>query len=303
MTLSIVVPTFNSSNFISKTLKTLVNGCRQYDLSEIVVVSDGSTDKTVDTVMELRPIFTDITVRVIRVAINVGQTNATGIGLALASSDLVLTIDDDLKDDVSSVVVLIEALRSHGLDFVVGVANQADVGRFRAFASELVRRIAVRSHNTPRNFRFSSFCLYDRRFLDRARIENVPNFELGWMFFLTRSYMNVTTSRQPSLRESTNYRYWSLIRTSIPFVRYIAGRVTLVLRFFALAVALVASLTFVAYIANFFVSGRKVPGFASLILVSLANLGLLGIISQEVFLWSRNRKSGVDVWRVSEEVQ
>ena len=45
--ISIVIPTYNSENFIAKTLETVLS--QTYNKYEVIVSDDGSTDNTVET--------------------------------------------------------------------------------------------------------------------------------------------------------------------------------------------------------------------------------------------------------------
>ena len=52
---SVICPTYNSAEFISNTLKSVIE--QTYAASEIVVVDDGSTDNTVQIILSLKKIM------------------------------------------------------------------------------------------------------------------------------------------------------------------------------------------------------------------------------------------------------
>jgi glycosyltransferase involved in cell wall biosynthesis len=86
VTVSIIIPAFNEERNIRYVLEPL---CTIKDVGEVVVVNDGSTDKTSETARALG-------VRVIDLPQNRGKSHAMWTGLNSTSGDIVLFIDADL---------------------------------------------------------------------------------------------------------------------------------------------------------------------------------------------------------------
>ena len=86
MDIALVIPAYNEEETISEVLET----AKQANLfSEIVVVSDGSTDNTVQKVLEAG-------VQAVALPDNQGKGAAMKIGLENTSSDLIVFLDADL---------------------------------------------------------------------------------------------------------------------------------------------------------------------------------------------------------------
>jgi glycosyltransferase involved in cell wall biosynthesis len=91
--LSIVIPAFNEERYIARLLrKVLAVDLNQFGLSkEIIVVDDGSTDRTGSIAREMPG------VAVYRLTRNAGKGTAVRAGLARTSGDLVVIQDADLE--------------------------------------------------------------------------------------------------------------------------------------------------------------------------------------------------------------
>jgi dolichyl-phosphate beta-glucosyltransferase len=116
--LSVVVPAYNEEQRLPKSLQVLWDTVgRYFSTFEIIIVDDGSTDRTADIVMsfsEQRP-----GVRLIRYQKNRGKGYAVRTGVLAAVGDLVLFSDADLSTPVSEVEKLLRAMEG-GADVAIG---------------------------------------------------------------------------------------------------------------------------------------------------------------------------------------
>jgi len=86
--ISIIIPAFNAEKYISECLISVIN--QSYDNLEIIVVNDGSTDKT----SEILNNFSDSRIIVVNQG-NKGCSAAKNIGLRMASGDYIQYLDAD----------------------------------------------------------------------------------------------------------------------------------------------------------------------------------------------------------------
>jgi len=115
--LSIVVPLKDEEQNITPLYEELVGVLeRGADTYEIILVDDGSSDRTFDRAAELH--HRDDRVRVIRFTGNFGQTAAFAAGFAVARGRFIVTLDGDLQNDPADIPRLLELANSH--DIVVG---------------------------------------------------------------------------------------------------------------------------------------------------------------------------------------
>jgi glycosyltransferase involved in cell wall biosynthesis len=90
--ISVVIPTFNSENFIAKTLETLYS--QTYNNYEVIVSDDGSSDNTVEVVKE---VFDKYGYRENKILINSheGAAAARNRGIEAANGDWISFLDSD----------------------------------------------------------------------------------------------------------------------------------------------------------------------------------------------------------------
>lgn len=93
---SVIVPVFNASKYISKTLDSIIN--QDFDSYEIIVVDDGSTDNSLEIIKETLE-KTEIPHKIVHQE-NAGVSVARNVGIDASTGDYLVFIDAD--DHVSS---------------------------------------------------------------------------------------------------------------------------------------------------------------------------------------------------------
>jgi glycosyltransferase involved in cell wall biosynthesis len=114
--LSVLVPAFNEERTIVQVLRRLLTLGPL--LKEVVVVDDGSSDRTPDLVREMaacEPI-----IRFHRLAQNSGKTAAIRVALDLAEGDVIIVQDADLEYDPSEIPEVIAPILAGHADVVYG---------------------------------------------------------------------------------------------------------------------------------------------------------------------------------------
>lgn len=130
--LTIVVPCYDEQEVLhetSKLLKNIIDDLIEQNKisvnSKILFVNDGSKDKTWEIIEQLQTqekVFTGI-----RLSRNFGHQNAVMAGLSRAVwySDMMITIDADLQDDIQKIYEMVDNFYQ-GFDIVYGVRNNRD---------------------------------------------------------------------------------------------------------------------------------------------------------------------------------
>ncbi|MEM6590712.1 MAG: glycosyltransferase [Cyanobacteria bacterium P01_C01_bin.73] len=88
MSISVIIPAFNSENHIHSALESVVN--QTYQPKEVIVIDDASTDNTANLVLEQYP-----SVNLIQLRENGGAARARNKGLSVASGELIAFLDSD----------------------------------------------------------------------------------------------------------------------------------------------------------------------------------------------------------------
>ncbi|HVN37685.1 MAG TPA: dolichyl-phosphate beta-glucosyltransferase, partial [Myxococcota bacterium] len=119
ISLSLIVPAFDEGRRIGASLRHISSYLEaRTPLSEIVVVDDGSRDRTAEIVRELAPGL-GVPVCLARYAPNRGKGAAVKLGFALARGDRIVFMDADLSTPIEMLEPLLCQLDA-GSDVVIG---------------------------------------------------------------------------------------------------------------------------------------------------------------------------------------
>ena len=164
--LSVVVPTYRSPGTLSQLVdEVLAHLSPRFSSVEFVFVDDGSPDDTWSSIVALSEKYN--CVRGIRLSRNYGQHNALLAGIRSSTSDLILTMDDDLQNPPDQIELLIAAL-TPDVDLAYGYPVSEAQSRFRNFASRATKRLMRAGLGDAVNPRHSAFRLFRRRLVEAA---------------------------------------------------------------------------------------------------------------------------------------
>lgn len=114
---SVVVPLYNEEDNVRPLVEAIRAALLGLPRWELILVDDGSRDRTPDEAEGLARF--DDRIRVARLARNYGQTQAMQAGFDLAKGDVVVSMDGDLQNDPSDIPLLVAKL-DEGYDLVAG---------------------------------------------------------------------------------------------------------------------------------------------------------------------------------------
>lgn len=130
---SIVVPADDEQRTIGSVLSSVLKAIP--DVHEIIVVDDGSKDKTSQVAQDLAR--AEPRIRVLRLAKSEGKTAALKRGFATSTGDVVIAQDADLEYDPEEIPSLVAPIASGKADVVYGsrflVRRAARVLYFRRY--------------------------------------------------------------------------------------------------------------------------------------------------------------------------
>ncbi len=127
MKLSIIIPVYNEERYAAETMRRAFGAPLPAAFSrEVIVVDDGSRDKTVAILQTLQQEFP---FRLVTHPQNQGKGVAVRTGIAETTGDLVLIQDADLEYDPCEYAVLLSGLQA-GVDAVYGARG---IGQYPAY--------------------------------------------------------------------------------------------------------------------------------------------------------------------------
>ncbi|GKQ42393.1 glycosyl transferase [Companilactobacillus sp. RD055328] len=130
--LTIVVPAFNEEEMLPISMNKLLeieDRLIKDELitsdSDVMVVNDGSKDKTWEVITKLHK--ENSRIKGIKFSRNFGHQNAliAGLDIAIKETDMIVTIDADLQDDPEAIIEMVKKA-NEGTDIVYAVRNNRD---------------------------------------------------------------------------------------------------------------------------------------------------------------------------------
>lgn len=295
--LSLVVPVFNEAEavdiFIEKVFDVFKNDHSVY--LEIVFVNDGSTDDTLERLLNRQS--EESRIRIVDLSRNFGKEAALTAGLQAAKGQIIVPIDVDLQDPPELILEMIALWRS-GYEVVLGrrINRESDSWTKRTFANWFYRL-----HNKIGNPRLPEN-VGDFRLMDRTVVESLNNLVesrrfmkglFAWVGFRT-AYVDYV--RPERVAGTTKFNGWKLWNFALEGITSFSTAPLRIWTYLGLGVSFI-SFIFATYIAlNVFFAGVDVPGYASLMVavtflggLQLIGIGVIGEYLGRVYIESKRR--------------
>ena len=171
ITLSVVVPCYNEEAAIIELLRRVAAVKVADVLFDVIVVDDGSKDRTVELLEQNPGLYT----KLIKRPRNGGKGAAVRDGLKVATGEYVLFQDADLEYDPNDYAKLLKPVRELGADIVMGSRLVASpLTRVSYFWHKVGNKLITLIFNVLNNTTFtdvySCYLLYRRALVDPAEI-------------------------------------------------------------------------------------------------------------------------------------
>ena len=295
--LSAVVPCFNEEAGLSELYPRLSRACRDAagDDYEIVLVDDGSTDRTWPIIRELA--VHDAHVVGVTLSRNHGHQLALTAGLSICRGDRVLILDADLQDPPELVGEMMALIDREGAEVVYGqrISREGESWHKKATAS-LFYRLLGRITELPIPVDTGDFRLMTRRAL--LVLQSMPEqhrFIRGMVSWIGFRQVPFHYNRAQRFAGETKYPMRKMLRLAVDAI---TGFSTQPLRL-SLHFAIVLGLISAALLVYTFISWLyfdAVAGWSSLMAVMLilgsAQMLFLGIIGEylgRLYMQSKHR--------------
>lgn len=276
---------------------------QNYRAFEIILVNDGSTDRSWETISQLLPQYDRV--RAIDMLRNYGQHNALLAGIRAASGDFVVTIDDDLQNPVEEIPKLIERL-NRGYDVVYGKPRKAEHDLLRNIASGTTKFVLAGAMGADTALSISSFRAFRTKLREAFAAYRNPHVNIDVLLtWATTKFTHVEVEHRPRLEGKSTYTLPKLLNHALNMV---TGFTTAPLRIASLtgiAFTLLGASLLIYFIGRFMLQGLAVPGFvflaSAMLLFSGAQMFALGIMGEylsRMFVRNMDRP----VYSISEEL-
>lgn len=204
MKISVVIPCYRSENTLPSVVEETIRILQERPSIdyEIILVDDGSPDRTIETI---RSLCQNKKIKGIGLARNFGQPCASLAGFSAVTGDVVVYSDDDGQTPIDHLWPLVDQLEQ-GND-VVFATFPAHTQRVLQRAGRVLNNLmASYLIGKPKHLHFGNFWVCRRFIVDEAVKFKNPYPYMGGIFVKTTRHMSeVPTSQRPRLSGRSNY--------------------------------------------------------------------------------------------------
>ena len=303
-TYSVVIPVYNSSAIVGRTIDRVVEVFEGAGLSyELILVNDGSRDDSWNVISErARKGPHIIAVNLLK---NYGQHKANLAGLRESSGDYIITMDDDLQNPPDQALVLIDEAMN-GWDVVFGKFERKQAAGYRRIGSKLISLINRRVFAQPPGLAVSNFRILRRDVVDRiCESRTAHPYITGQALMYSSNRSDVVVRHEPREVGKSNYGLTRILRLVFAILFSYS---LFPLRAAAVAGFGIATVSFVLgayYLVRSFFVDTPVAGWTTIaVLLAMLNGVIIALLSMlgEYVVRTLNAVSAHDTYHVMERV-
>lgn len=301
--LAIVVPCYNeeevlklASKALRDVLDDLVGKGKIADDSFILFVNDGSRDRTWELIEEEHAAY-PARVRGVKLAGNVGHQFALTAGLVTAKdmSDVTISIDADLQDDVDVIEEMVDKFHG-GCDIVYGVRRERKTDTFfkRTSAQAFYKLMHLMGVKTVYNH--ADFRLMSRRAVEEfSKYKETNLFLRGMMPLIGYQTDNVYYDRKERAAGESKYPLKKMVALAFNGISSFSVKPISLILGLGMFIILISGLMLIYALFSYF-SGHVVAGWTSLIVsvwflggLQLLAIGMVGLYIGKIYMEVKQR--------------
>jgi glycosyltransferase involved in cell wall biosynthesis len=301
--LAIVVPCYNeeevlkiASEALRGVLDDLIRKKKIAEDSFILFVNDGSKDRTWELIEEEHALH-PVQVSGVKLAGNVGHQFALTAGLITAKdrSDVTISIDADLQDDVNVIEEMIDKFHA-GCDIVYGVRRERKTDTFfkRTTAQAFYKLMSLMGVKTVYNH--ADFRLMSKRAVEEfSKYKETNLFLRGMMPLIGYQTDSVYYDRKERVAGESKYPLKKMLALAFNGISSFSVKPISLILGVGLVIIFCSVLALV-YALISYCTGHVVPGWTSLIIsiwflggLQLLAIGLVGLYIGKIYIEVKQR--------------
>lgn len=283
--ISIIVPAYNEEEslpILYERLDKLMNDANNYEF-EVLFVNDGSKDRTIEIIKELRE--KDKRICYVDFSRNFGKEIAMIAGLDYAKGDAVIFIDADLQDPPELIPELIKYWEE-GYDDVYAKRNSRKGETFlKKFTSKMYYNVLQKLTKVPIQKDTGDFRLLDRRCVNALKklreSQRCTKSIFSWIGYKKKE---VSYNRDPRVAGKTKWNYKKLIDLAIDGITSLTTSPLRIATYISIPTFLALFIYFIYVIIKSCVLHIAIQAFQAIILLILFFSGiqilLFGIVGE-----------------------
>ncbi len=285
--ISIIIPAYNESENLAelhKRIRQNIDGLTQYDF-EIIIIENGSTDDSMERLSGISR--NDKRFKIIQLSRNFGSDNPLTVGLLHASGDAAILMNADLQDPPEMLEKFIEKWKE-GFEIVYGIVKSRKGTAFsRRISTSLFYKVInfLTKGVFPRDV--SDFRILDRQvYLSVNQMPERNRFLRGMIIWTGFRQAGIPFERPPRFAGESKADFRTVFKLAMDGIFSFSYFPLRVITALGILLAIVSFVMLCIYVALFFILGREVPGFTTLITIVLFMFGtlffILGIIGEYI---------------------
>lgn len=293
---SVVIPIKNESEGIFILFSRLIPILKQLPVDyEIVTINDGSTDNTLDLLLEHKNELPQL--KVVDLSRNFGKEAALYAGFAYCSGDCAIAIDADLQDPPELILEMV-SFWQQGFEVVTAVRkSRSSDAYFKRKTAGMFYKLMNRISDIKLTPNAGDYRLLDRIAIDAfLKLGERVRFNKGLLSWIGFKEKIIYHHREERVVGHTKWNYWNLFKFSVDGITSFSKTPLEVWFYIGLTISAIGFMYAIYYFIKTMFYGIDVHGYPSLLLLILffsglqmMGIGILGKYIGRIFVESKQR--------------
>lgn len=295
--ITLIIPCYNEEDVIEacyKSIKSVITILPNYSF-EILFVNDGSKDKTLEIIKDLRK--KDSTISYIDFSRNFGKEIALIAGLDYENSDAIVFMDADLQHPPEAIVEMVKWWEDGYDDVCVKRRERPGETWFKKWSSKTYYKVLNKLTRIPIQPGVGDFRLLDRKCVEALKLyRETQRYNKGLCSLIGFRKKEIVIDLNERLAGETKWNFFQLCNLAIEGITSFTIAPLRVASIIGSIFAIIAMIYMAYIVIKTLLLGGDLPGYPSLISVvlfiggvQLLFLGIIGEYLGRVFNESKNR--------------
>lgn len=296
MKISVLIPAYNEEGNITELNKRLTNTLKEYNY-ELIYINDGSKDKTLDKMKNISK--NENNIKYISFSRNFGKDAAIYAGLKYSTGDFICIIDADLQQNPKYIISMYEHLiKNEEIDQIAMVMKNRNKEKL---ITKIMKKTFYKTINNLSDTKFvdgaSDFRMFRKNvkkaILDISEKNRFTKGIFSWIGFNTE-YIYYTVEDRFSGKTKFNGK--EQLKYALTGITNYSIKPLHLSTTIGIIIAILAFIYIIVTIFQVIIFGKDVPGYASLLVVSLFMgslqlifIGIVGTYLGKTYIETKNR--------------
>lgn len=296
MKISVLIPAYNEEGNITELNKRLTNTLKEYNY-ELIYINDGSKDKTLDKMKNISK--NEDNIKYISFSRNFGKDAAIYAGLKYSTGDFICIIDADLQQNPKYIISMYEHLiKNEEIDQIAMVMKNRNKEKL---ITKIMKKTFYKTINNLSDTKFvdgaSDFRMFRKNvkkaILDISEKNRFTKGIFSWIGFNTE-YIYYTVEDRFSGKTKFNGK--EQLKYALTGITNYSIKPLHLSTTIGIIIAILAFIYIIVTIFQVIIFGKDVPGYASLLVVSLFMgslqlifIGIVGTYLGKTYIETKNR--------------